>query len=216
MSNARFATVVIDVDSTLSGIEGIDWLAARRGRVVERHVAELTDRAMRGQIALDAVYGERMAAVRPTRAEIAALAGAYVEAIAPGAASVVARLHAAGVRVVLVSGGLRQAILPLAATLGIAAGDVHAVDVRLDDDGEYAGFDTESPLATQGGKPLLVSALALPRPLLAVGDGATDAALRSVADAFAAYIGFVRREAVTAVADHQVSSFTQLLELVLA
>jgi phosphoserine phosphatase len=212
----RFATVVLDVDSTLSGIEGIDWLAARRGPVVERHVAELTDRAMRGEIALDAVYGERLAAVRPTRAEIAALADAYVDAIAPGAASTVARLHAAGVRVVLVSGGLRQAILPLATTLGVAGADVHAVDVRLDDEGGYAGFDVESPLATQAGKPVVVAALALPRPLLAVGDGATDAALRAVADAFVAYTGFARRDAVVAVADHQVSSFTQLLELVLA
>jgi phosphoserine phosphatase len=215
-AGARFASVIIDVDSTLSGIEGIDWLAARRGPVVERHVADLTDRAMRGEIALDAVYGERMAGVRPTQSEIAALASAYVDAIAPGAASTVARVHAAGVRVVLVSGGLRQAILPLAATLGIAAVDVHAVDVRLDDEGGYAGFDVESPLATQAGKPVVVAALALPRPVLAVGDGATDAALRAVVDAFAAYTGFVRRDAVIAAADHEVSSFTQLLELVLA
>ena len=82
--SGRFSSVVLDVDSTLSAIEGIDWLAARRGPAVERLVAELTDRAMRGEIALDAVYGERLALVRPTRAEIDALAEAYVATMAPG------------------------------------------------------------------------------------------------------------------------------------
>ena len=78
------------------------------------------------------------------------------------------------------------------------------------------GFDATSPLATQGGKLGVVEALALPRRILAVGDGATDAAIAPAADAFVAYTGFVRRAPVVAVADHQGSSFTQLLELVLA
>ena len=57
----RFASVVLDVDSTLCGVEGIDWLAQRRGGDVARRVRELTDRAMNGEIPLDSVYGERLA-----------------------------------------------------------------------------------------------------------------------------------------------------------
>jgi phosphoserine phosphatase len=211
-----FASVVLDVDSTLSAIEGIDWLAARRGPTVERLVAELTDRAMRGEIALDAVYGERLAAVQPTRAEIDALGEAYLATVAAGAGDAVARLHAAGVRVAIVSGGVREAILPLAASLGVADRDVHAVRVHFDAHGNYSGFDVASPLATQGGKRGVVEALALPRPILAAGDGATDAAIRPAVDAFAAFTGFVRRDVVVAVADHEVASFTHLLELALA
>src|SRR5258708_39684505 len=116
-----FASVIVDVDSTLCGIEGIDWLAALRGSPVEREVAGLTDLAMAGEIALDAVYGERLAIVRPTRDEVAALAKAYQGALAPGAESSIRRLSAEGRRVVLVSGGLREAILPVATRLGIAA-----------------------------------------------------------------------------------------------
>ena len=33
---ARFASVVLDADSTLSGIEGIDWLAERRSAAMQR------------------------------------------------------------------------------------------------------------------------------------------------------------------------------------
>ncbi len=210
-----FASVIVDVDSTLCGIEGIDWLAALRGSPVEREVAGLTDLAMAGEIALDAVYGERLAIVRPTRDEVAALAKAYQGALAPGAESSIRRLSAEGRRVVLVSGGLREAILPVATRLGIAASDVYAVSVQFDAIGGYAGFDRESPLATAAGKATIVASLSLPPRVLAMGDGATDLAMRRAVDAFAAFTGFVRRETVVNQADTVLESFVELLEVVL-
>jgi phosphoserine phosphatase len=134
MSAGGYSSVVLDVDSTLCGIEGIDWLAARRGPEAGLRIAELTDRAMNGDLALDAVYGERLGAVRPTRDDLAALASAYEAALAPGAAAAITRMRAAGRRIVLVSGGIRNAILPVARRLGIDETDVHAVNVLIDDD----------------------------------------------------------------------------------
>ncbi len=217
----HYRTLLLDVDSTLCGVEGIDWLAARRGADAAAAVAAMTERAMRGEVALDAVYGERLALVRPGRDDLAELARAYAAAVAPGAADALARLRAAGVRVALVSGGIRQAILPAARPLGFAPEDVHAVDVVLDMGGGYFAYDAGSPLATQGGKADVARALladgGLPRPALAVGDGSTDVAMRGpgAADALAAFTGFVRREAVAAAADHDVDSFAALAALVL-
>jgi phosphoserine phosphatase len=212
----RFASVVLDVDSTLSGIEGIDWLAARRGPAVSAAVAELTDRAMRGEIALDDVFGQRLGMVHPTRDEVAKLAAAYEARVAPGAAHVVRAMRAAGVRIVVVSGGLREAVAPFAAAaLGVRDDAVHAVHVRFDGDGRYAGYDEGSPLATSAGKRTLVESLALPAPALAVGDGATDLAMRPAVAAFAAFTGFVSRAPVVAAADHVIASFPQLFDLVL-
>jgi phosphoserine phosphatase len=211
-----YASVVLDVDSTLCGIEGIDWLAARRGPEAGRRIAELTDRAMSGDLALDDVYGERLGAVRPTRGDLDALAAAYEAALAPGAAEAIARMRAAGRRIVLVSGGIRNAILPVARRLGIGDTDVHAVNVLVDGDGEYETYDAHSPMTTAEGKRSVVAALGLPRRLAAVGDGATDLAIRPVADAFFAFTGYVRRETVVAGADAVVESFDQLVELVLA
>ena len=216
MSGGGFSSVVLDVDSTLCGIEGIDWLAARRGPEAGRRIADLTDRAMNGDLALDAVYGERLGAVRPSRDDLAALASAYEDALAPGAAAAVARMRAAGRRIVLVSGGIRNAILPVARRLGIDETDVHAVNVLVDDDGEYETYDAHSPMTTAEGKRTVVAALELPRRLVAVGDGATDLAIRPVVDAFVAFTGYVRREPVVAGADAVVESFDQLVELVLA
>lgn len=212
---ARFASVVLDVDSTLAGIEGIDWLAARRGPLVAAQVAALTALAMGGALPLERVYAQRLDAIRPTVADVAALAAAYRDAVAAGAGEALASLRAAGVAIQVVSGGLREAILPLATALGIADGAVHAVAVRFDERGEYAGVDPGSPLTTQRGKAGVVRGLGLRAPALAVGDGATDAAMRPVVAAFAVYTGFVRRAEVIRAADHEVASFAELAALVL-
>lgn len=211
-----YACVILDVDSTLCGIEGIDWLAARRGPEVGREVTLLTDRAMRGEIPLDSVYGERLALVRPGLVDVVALTAAYTASMAYGAKRAVGRLQDEGRRVVIVSGGLREAILPVASLIGVPSRDVHAVSISFDANDAYAGFERDSPLATAKGKRTVAARLGLPRPLLAVGDGATDLAIRPAVDAFAAYTGFVRRDAVVDGADYVVESFDQLLELVLA
>ena len=213
-----YSSVVIDVDSTLCGVEGIDFLAARRGPEVMARIVTLTDKAMKGEIPLESIYGHRLTIIRPTRGDIAALATEYERTIAPGAADAIAAMRAAGVRLTLVSGGIREAIVPVATLLGFDDPDVHAVSLRFDESGNYLDFDRSSPLTTQPGKPVLVSALIddgrLSRPVLAVGDGATDAKLVGVVNTFAAYTGFARRANVVAVADLEVASFAQLEQIV--
>ena len=212
----RFNTVIFDVDSTLSGIEGIDWLAAQRGPEIAAWSAGLTEKAMQGEIPIEAVYGERMRMVKPTLPEVQQLGEVYIERIAPGAVETIAALRAHGVEVVLVSGGLRQAILPLARHLGVDEEKVHAVSVFFDQDGAYAGFDDASLLTRQSGKRTLVGQMHLKGPILAVGDGMTDLEIKSVVQGFAAFTGFTRRDPVIEQADYVVENFDQLRTLILA
>lgn len=211
----RFNSVVLDVDSTLAGIEGIDWLAALRGPAAEALSAELTDKAMRGLIPLEEIYGQRLNSVRPTRAEIEALSRMYVQRMAPMARETVAYLREQGVHLTIASGGFEQAILPLAAELGVNAEHVHAVRLYFDGQGGYAGFDEGSLLARQYGKRDAIAGLGLTGPVLAVGDGITDSEIAEVVDAFAVFTGFIRRESVIAKADHVLENFDQLRELVI-
>ncbi len=211
----RFASIILDVDSTLTDVEGIAWLATRRGPQVTAAVDAMTQEAMTGALPLDAVYAKRLSLVRPSRSDLAALAGAYAAGVLPGAPEAIRALRAAGVRVVLVSGGLRDAIVPFAAGLGFAATDVHAVEIRFAADGAYESFDPMSPLACAGGKPRIARTLGLPSPVLAVGDGSTDAELKPCVDAFAAFTGVARRESVVAVADYVITRFAELPPLVL-
>jgi phosphoserine phosphatase len=50
---APFELIIFDCDSTLSTIEGIDELARWQGRT--QQVAELTNRAMNGDVPLESV-----------------------------------------------------------------------------------------------------------------------------------------------------------------
>lgn len=211
----RYSSVALDVDSTLCGIEGIDWLATLRDETVASKVAEATDLAMRGHVPLEDLYGNRMHLVAPTRDEISLLSNAYRAALSPGARDEIAKWRNAGVEVVLISGGLRAAIAPVAMELGFKSQQINALEVEFDTEGVFADFDRTSPLYSATGKRKLLLELDLARPLLAVGDGITDLAMKDVADAFAAFTGFATRDAVTSKADFVVGSFEQLTQIIL-
>lgn len=210
-----FRSVILDVDSTLSGIEGIDWLARRRDRSVAEAIEALTARAMDGEIPLEAIYEERLKVIRPTGAEIEALSRAYIEAQAPGAQALLDALREAGIPVAVVSGGIRQAILPFTRSLGLADERVDAVTLRFDEGATCTGIEP-SPMTTDRGKPRSRVVSGLPEPVLAVGDGNTDLVLRDPPRRlFAAYTGFVTRAPVVAGADYVVSSFPELQRILL-
>jgi len=196
---SRYGSVVFDCDSTLSAVEGIDELAGPR----RAEVARLTEAAMIGEIPLEAVYGRRLDLIRPTRAQVDALAQRYIEALVPDARAVIDALRTEGVTVRIMSGGLLPAVVALAAHLGLSPSDVGAVDIHFDESGAYAGFDATSPLARAGGKHELMSLWRgeLPAPVMFVGDGATDLEAASATDLFVAFAGIADRPAVTAAAD---------------
>ncbi|HIG12121.1 MAG: HAD-IB family phosphatase [bacterium] len=192
-----YDTVIFDCDSTLSGIEGIEELAGDLSPRIEA----LTRRAMEGELPLEEVFGARLELIRPSRADLARVAEVYAKRALPNAAGLVALLRAAGKRVLVVSGGLALAVRPFAEGLGIAAGEVHAVEAYFDGAGEYRGFDEDSSLARAGGKPELLAALAEQGSLGAialVGDGATDLEAACVTARFVAFGGVVRRASVFA------------------
>ena len=80
----RFRSVILDVDSTLSGVEGIDWLAALRGREVEAWSADGSlAGGLYGVRLGGAFFGESMF-TRITDASKAALAALVVRLKAGG------------------------------------------------------------------------------------------------------------------------------------
>jgi len=209
----RFRTVLFDCDSTLSAIEGIDELAVHCRHEVER----LTDAAMRGRIPLEEVYGRRLGLVQPARVAVDALGREYVARLVPDAAATVAALHAAGVDVRIISGGLLPAVLAVARVVGVGANRVAAVDITFSADGSYAGFDASSPLSMSGGKRTAIERWGITRPAMIVGDGTTDLEARPVVDLFVAFAGVVERPNVVNAADAVVraNSLAPVLPLVL-
>ena len=191
---AKYRHVFFDVDSTLVTIEGIDVLAAGNDEV-----AQLTTAAMNGEVPLEEVYARRLQMIRPTEADIEALAKRYTGTIVPGAHETIARLQKEGVVVQLVSGGIEQAILPLAKELGVSK--LHAVRLRFKD-GKYDGFDPSFLTRTRGKELVIRDLRARSKGKAAmIGDGMSDFEARPAVDLFIGFGGVTIRPRVKENAD---------------
>lgn len=211
-----FDVVCFDCDSTLSRIEGIDELARLTGKFEE--VAALTDAAMNGELALEEVYANRLALIRPDKAAIDWLADLYIAEMVEGVEETFKTLQANHKQIHIISGGLRQAILPLAKLLAIPEECVHAVDVIFDSQGRYQDFQRSSPLAVSGGKARVCRKIKLTHSSLAmVGDGKTDLEAKQAGAYMIGFGGVVKRPLVQEQADSYVAdaSLTAILPYVL-
>jgi len=204
-----FEIVCFDCDSTLSKIEGIDECAKWVG--LGEQMAQLTEAAMNGELALEAVYAKRLQLIRPDKAAINRLAELYISEIVTGVAEVFATLQQQGKQIHIISGGLRQAILPLAAFLNVPESQVHAVDIFFNSDGSYQNFQQNCPLAKTGGKALICQQIsAKPETMVLIGDGKTDLEAQTVGVKVLGFGGVVKRKIVAEQADFYVDEPTLL------
>ena len=203
-----FDVICFDCDSTLSKIEGIDELARRVG--LGEEMSKLTDLAMNGVVPLEAVYERRLSLIRPDQAGIDWLADMYIAEIVDGVKAVFAALLAQDKTVHIISGGLRQAILPLARQLGLPESHVHAVNIYFNEDGSYRDYDLDSPLARTGGKAVVVGSLKGQGSLVMIGDGKTDLEAKQAGAYVLGFGGVVDRAIVRELADFYTTESTLL------
>lgn len=212
----KFAAVCFDCDGTLTRIEGIDELARRSGR--DSEIAPLTAAAMDGTLSIEDVYARRLEIVRPDREALEWLGERYLAELVEGTIATVAALHRLGKPVYVVSGGLLQPVTQLAEALSIVPTNVRAVEVYLDGEGSYTGFDTNSPLVRSDGKAEICRELAARHGSIAiVGDGATDLAARSSGACVVGFGGVAHREVMAEGADFFIAEapLTSTLEVLL-
>jgi len=107
---------VSDMDSTMIGQECIDELADYAG--LKSQIAEITERAMQGELDFEAALRERVALL--SGLEEGAIAACLADRIraTPGASVLVQTLASLGARCVLVTGGFHHFADPVAEALG--------------------------------------------------------------------------------------------------
>ena len=185
MDQSRRKLVVTDVDSTLIRQEVVELLAAHAGR--EREVAEVTERAMRGEIDFKESLRARVAVLEGLPESVLADVAATVR-LSPGAQVMVKTFTAAGHAVAAVSGGFIQVLEPIVAQLGLTRAAANALEVH---DGRLTGRiggrivdgEAKARLLREWAEELDVA----PEDVIAVGDGANDVEMARAAGLSVAY-----------------------------
>lgn len=208
---ARSHAVVLDFDSTLVTIEGIDELASLHG--VANEVKALTHAAMQGDIDIHTIFAKRLELIRPQLSELHALSTMYKSHITEGAIEFISLCTRLGKKVFVVSGGFFQAISPVTTYIGIPEECVYANTLHFTSYGTYAGFDVLCPLWKGTGKvDVLLQIKKMTNGIvLMIGDGITDYETKEVVDNFFCFTGVVSRKNVVQKSSYICSSFYELL-----
>lgn len=175
-----------DMDSTMIGQECIDELADYAG--MKAHVAAITERAMRGEIAFEPALRERVALLKGLPLAVVDEVIATRIRLTPGGRELVGTMKANGAHALLVSGGFTLFTARVAAMIGF---DAHRANVLIADGESFAGLVEEPILGREAKLAALIemrTTLGLaPEETLAVGDGANDLAMLGEAGLGVAY-----------------------------
>ena len=177
---ASFQLVAMDMDSTLITIECIDEIADMQG--LKAQVAEITEAAMRGEIAFAESLIRRVALLKGLDAS--ALERVYDERlrISPGGEAMLAAVKAAGLQTLLVSGGFTYFTDRLRERLGLDysnANSLEIVDGKLTGRVHGAIVDAEAKRETVN---LVCDQMGIhASQAIVMGDGANDLQMMSIA-----------------------------------
>jgi phosphoserine phosphatase len=178
--------LVADMDSTLIGQECVDELAAYAGAGAK--VAEITERAMRGEIAFEPALRERVELLAGLPESVIADVLRDRITLNPGARTLVQTMRARGAAVAIVSGGFRQFTGAIRERLGA---DEDRANAFIIEGGKLTGKVIE-PILGQDAKLAALKEIAAAMGLtlgdtLAVGDGANDLPMLQAAGLGVAY-----------------------------
>ena len=186
VENRRKRLLIADMDSTIINVECLDELADFAG--VKAQVSEITERAMRGELAFEGALRERVGMLKGL--STSALQTCFDERVRlnPGAETLVRPMAAHGARCALVSGGFTFFTSRVAQAAGFHLNRANT----LIEQGDALTGEVGDPILGKEAKLAALNeetgALGLtPADALAVGDGANDLAMIEAAGLGVAY-----------------------------
>lgn len=208
VENRRKRLLIADMDSTIINVECLDELADFAG--VKEQVSEITERAMRGELAFEGALRERVGMLKGLGVE--ALQSCYDQRVQlnPGAETLVRTMAQHGARCALVSGGFTFFTSRVAQAAGF---HLNRANTLIELDGALTGQVGDPILGKEAKLAALNEETAdlglTPADALAVGDGANDLAMIEAAGLGVAY----RAKPIVAAQAHAKVDHTDLTTL---
>ena len=176
LATRRKRLFLADMDSTMIGQECIDELADYVGLKAE--VSEITERAMRGEIAFEPALRERVALLKNLPVDVVDEIIEKRITLTPGGSALVRTIRANGGYTCLVSGGFTLFTGPIGAKIGF---DEHRSNHLVLDGEKLAGLVEEPILGREAKLATLIELRSrfnlAHHETMAVGDGANDLAM---------------------------------------
>jgi phosphoserine phosphatase len=173
IATRRKKLFLADMDSTMIGQECIDELADMVG--LKDHVAKITERAMRGEIAFEPALRERVALLKGLPVSVVDEVLAKRITLTPGARGLVMTMRAHGAYTCLISGGFTLFTNAVAAKIGFQENRANELIVQ---DGKFTGEVREPILGREKKLATLVELLESfdldDIDTMVAGDGAND------------------------------------------
>ena len=210
---------IIDFDSTITKVEGLDQLAAIAlaqspdGDKIVQQIKELTDAGMNGELSLSESLSKRMSLLNANKKHLATLVEFLLENISESFERNKKFLQEYADQILVVSSGFKDFIVPVIEHLGLKPENVYANTFEYNEKGDIIGVDNSNVLSQTGGKINLVKSLNLDAHVSVIGDGFTDYEIKQngLADRFYAFVENVERQKVVDVADFSIKSLDEFL-----
>jgi len=207
----RVEAVCFDFDSTIVNQEGIDELARLKGCFNE--VLKITHDTMNGTTPFNKSLSERLKIINPTSYDIENLIRYNIFSLTKNVDLFIETLHSRDVDVYVISGGIKQLILPVTRTLRIPDSNVFANTILFNEKGMYEGV-ADNILTENYGKTNQIIRLINEHKydsIIMIGDGQTDLETKSVVDMFIGYGGVIERPNIKKQSEYYITDFNTLI-----
>ena len=213
--------IIIDFDSTFITEESLDELAKYKLRdqpdsqTILNKIKSLTNAGMNGDIPFKQSLDERMEVLNLNRSDINSVSKILSECVTPSFTKNKSFFIENNNKIMILSGGFKELIVPIVDDFGISSSNVFANDFIYNSSEQITGINQDNIMSKNGGKVKQSKLLSIHGTVHVIGDGYTDYEIKldGPATHFFAFTENVERKNICELADLTLSNFDDYINI---
>ena len=213
--------IIIDFDSTFITEESLDELAKYKLRdqpdsqTMLNKIKSLTNAGMNGDIPFKQSLDERMEVLNLNRSDINSVSKILSECVTPSFTKNKSFFIENNNKIMILSGGFKELIVPIVDDFGISSSNVFANDFIYNSSEQITGINQDNIMSKNGGKVKQSKLLSIHGTVHVIGDGYTDYEIKldGPATHFFAFTENIERKNICELADLTLSNFDDYINI---